>query len=57
MKTAAAGILGHETIERPRPGYENLLNNSSKRPLGAKTVGQFFKGNETCHTRFEECNF
>ena len=57
MKTAAAGILGHETIERPRPGYENLLNNSSKRPLGAKTVGQFFKGNETCQTRVEECNF
>ena len=45
------------SIGRPRPGYENLFNNSFKRPLGAKTAGQFFKGYETCQARFEECNF
>ena len=54
MRTAAAGIPGYEFY---RTGYENLFNNSFKRPLGAKTAGQFFKGYETCQARFKECNF
>ena len=45
------------SIGRPRPGYENLFNNSFKRQLGAKAAGQFFKAYETCQARFEECNF
>ena len=35
----AARIPGY-----PRPGYENMFNNLSKRPRGAKTVEQFFTG-------------
>ena len=63
MKTAAAGIYeiyrtrGMKSIGRPRPGYENLFNNSYERPQGAKTAGQFFTGYETFQAEFEECNF
>ena len=45
------------SIGRPRPGYENLFNNSFKSPLGVKTSRQIFKAYETCQARFEECNF
>ena len=45
------------SIGRPRPEHENLFNNSFKRPLGAKTAGQFYKSYETCQARSEECNF
>ena len=48
---------GMKSIGRPRPGYENLFNNSSMRSLSAKTAGQFFKGYETCQARYEECSF
>ena len=48
---------GMNLIGRPRPGYENVFNNSFKRPLGAKTAGLFFKGYKTCQARFEERNF
>ena len=51
------GCQGMNSIGRPRLGYENLSNNSFKRPLGAKTAGRFFKGYETCQARFEESNF
>ena len=46
-----------KSIGRLRLGYENLLNNSSKRPRGAKTAGQPFMGYETFQAKFEECNF
>ena len=37
--------------------YENLFNNSSKRPRGAKTTGDYFKEYESFPAKFEECNF
>ena len=57
MKIAAAGIPEYEIHRIPRPGYENLFNNSSKRLLGAKTAGQLFTGYEMFQAKFEECNF
>ena len=48
---------GMKSIGTPRPGYENLFNNSSKGTLGAKTAGQFFEGFETCQVKNEECSF
>ena len=56
-KLQQLGSRGMKSIGHPRPGYENLFNNSSKRPLGAKTAGQFFKVYETCQAKFEECDF
>ena len=46
-----------KSIGRPRPGYENLVSNSSKRPPCTKTAGKFFTGWETFQVKFEECNF
>ena len=46
-----------KSIGRPRPEYENLFNNSSKRPLCAKTAGKFFTRYETFQAKFEESNF
>ena len=57
MKTAIAGIPGYESLGRPRSRYENLFNNSSKRPRGSKTPGQYFKSYENFQTKFEEFNF
>ena len=45
------------SIGHPRPGYENLFNNSYKRPRRANTAGQFFTGCKTFQAKFEECNF
>ena len=46
-----------KSIGRPRPEYENLFDNSFKRPRRAKTNGQFFTGYEIFQARFEEFNF
>ena len=46
-KLQQLGPRGMKSLGRPRLGYENLFNNSSKRPRGAKTAGQFFMGYET----------
>ena len=46
-----------KSIGYSRLGYENLFNNSFKRPQGVKTAGQFFTGYEAFHAEFEECNF
>ena len=55
MKTAASGIPGYEIHRKSNTGVcGNLFNNSSKRSLGVKTAGQFFKGYETCQDRYEE---
>ena len=43
-------------IGRPRPGCENLFNNSFKRTRSAKTGGEFFTGYETFQVKFEECH-
>ena len=43
-KLLQMGSWGMKPIGGPRPGYENLFNNSSKRPRGAKTAGQFVTG-------------
>ena len=39
MKTAVAQIPGMKSAGRPRTGYQNLFNNSSKRPRGAESAG------------------
>ena len=57
MKTAVGGIPGYEIHRTSKTRNENLFNNSSKRPWGAKTAGQLFTRYETLQAKFEECNF
>ena len=56
-KLEQLGSRGMKSIGCPRTGYKNSVNNSFKRPRGAKTAGQFFTGYETFQAKFEEFNF
>ena len=57
MTTEQLQSRGIKSIGRPRPGYENLFNNSFKKQRGAKTAGQFFMGHKTFRPKFEQFNF
>ena len=55
-KLQQLGYRSMKSIGSQRQGYENLFNNSSKRPRSAKTAGKFLTGYETFQARFEERN-